>query len=623
MRLALPLGLLGLLAILALILIYILKPKYEDKKISSTYVWILSLRYQKRKVPLQWLKNSLLLIVQIILIALIAVMMAQPYVVLSSKSGEKIVILSASASMMAETDGKTRFDRAKSEIADLAEKTTADQDKFTVILAADNADYVIRRSNTVSFIKQKLTDAKCTFSQADISGAMKLAEDVLKENPNADVYLYTDCDYEKPGKVHVVNVAQNEWNAAVLDFSAKRVRGYYEFTADIASYGRASGMSANLTVIDADGITHDVPKYVECDADGTTKAVWDALYLNDYKKATVELAVDDSFSYDNTFEIYKKSTEKYKVLLKSTNPGFLYSAFYATGKCSVDIVGEPSSDEKDEKPAVTSGYDLYVYDGTYPETMPRDGAVWLIDPPRDLPTLWGITLGIKNNGEYRFSSANGSSDTFKTIMKDITPSRFGATEYSKVLQHVGYESIMLCNDDPVLLARTEGSQRTVVFALDIHMSTLPVELIDFPLLISNLCDFSIAPAVNETLYTIGDDVRINARVGAESVSLISASGNELNYSDYPVVYNVQQPGVYTVRQNFETGRTADDEFFVRISPRESVFSKTGTNLVNPVVMTIGTDNTVKNDTMDIFFWLAIALFVLVCVEWGLQYREQY
>ena len=72
MKFALPLGLLGLIAIAALILIYILKPKYQDKKVSSTYVWKLSLRYQKRKVPLQWLKSSLLLIVQIIIIIVLA-----------------------------------------------------------------------------------------------------------------------------------------------------------------------------------------------------------------------------------------------------------------------------------------------------------------------------------------------------------------------------------------------------------------------------------------------------------------------------------------------------------------------------------------------------------------------
>ena len=51
MKILTPLGLLGLLGILVLILIYIIKPNYQQKYISSTYVWKLSLKYKKKKIP--------------------------------------------------------------------------------------------------------------------------------------------------------------------------------------------------------------------------------------------------------------------------------------------------------------------------------------------------------------------------------------------------------------------------------------------------------------------------------------------------------------------------------------------------------------------------------------------
>ena len=60
MGLLTPLGLLGLIGIPILIIIYIIKPKYHEKKISSTFIWRLSLKYRKRKIPLQWLQRSLL-----------------------------------------------------------------------------------------------------------------------------------------------------------------------------------------------------------------------------------------------------------------------------------------------------------------------------------------------------------------------------------------------------------------------------------------------------------------------------------------------------------------------------------------------------------------------------------
>ena len=44
-----PLGFLGLIGLLILLLIYILKPNYQNKFISSTFVWKLSLKYKKKR----------------------------------------------------------------------------------------------------------------------------------------------------------------------------------------------------------------------------------------------------------------------------------------------------------------------------------------------------------------------------------------------------------------------------------------------------------------------------------------------------------------------------------------------------------------------------------------------
>jgi hypothetical protein len=62
MNLLVPLGLLGLISIIALILIYILKPNYQQKIISSTYVWRLSLKYRKKRIPVSRLTNILIFI---------------------------------------------------------------------------------------------------------------------------------------------------------------------------------------------------------------------------------------------------------------------------------------------------------------------------------------------------------------------------------------------------------------------------------------------------------------------------------------------------------------------------------------------------------------------------------
>ena len=61
MSILLPLGLLGLIGIAVLILIYILKPNYQQKLVSSTYIWELSLKYRKKKIPVSRLRNLIIL----------------------------------------------------------------------------------------------------------------------------------------------------------------------------------------------------------------------------------------------------------------------------------------------------------------------------------------------------------------------------------------------------------------------------------------------------------------------------------------------------------------------------------------------------------------------------------
>lgn len=57
-----PLGFLGLLGLLALLLIYLIKPNFQKKSVSSTYVWKLSFRFQKKRNPITRVQDILLLI---------------------------------------------------------------------------------------------------------------------------------------------------------------------------------------------------------------------------------------------------------------------------------------------------------------------------------------------------------------------------------------------------------------------------------------------------------------------------------------------------------------------------------------------------------------------------------
>ena len=135
-------------------------------------------------------------------------------------------------------------------------------------------------------------------------------------------------------------------------------------------------------------------------------------------------------------------------------------------------------------------------------------------------------------------------------------------------------------------------------------------------------------AVQKTLYNAGEEIVVNARANAETVSVtadyIAGGKDNKEYTLFPIVLQAAIPGFYTISQKLDTDRTTSQNFFVRVPKHESEFFKTEETLINPsIVSEVGTDTSIGYDTMDITMYLAILLLALICLEWGLQYREQY
>ena len=108
-----PLGFLALLAIPVLIIIYIIKSKYTEQVIPSTYLWELSERFLKRKNPLKAITGILSLILQILAVVFIALAIAHPTFVIKGGASDYCFVLDSSASMNIVEGNKSRFDGAK------------------------------------------------------------------------------------------------------------------------------------------------------------------------------------------------------------------------------------------------------------------------------------------------------------------------------------------------------------------------------------------------------------------------------------------------------------------------------------------------------------------------------
>ncbi len=618
-----PAGLWGLLGIPVLILIYLIKPKFQEKLVTSTFIWKLSRKYKKKTLPWQ-ITNLLLFFIQLLTIGVISLILARPVIVTEDGAAEKIVILDASASMMVEGSNGARFDVAKQQICDLADDMES-YGKMTVIVAGIETYTLIERSDSERNIKELVTQTECTHGEAAIGEAFLLAEQVLADNPEAAVYLFTDKQYEETESIKVVDVSEEAWNVAVLSVEAERAENReLIFTAELASYGKDTAATVVLYV---DGILADA-QLAGLLADEVMTVEFADLGIREYEEARVYVDAVDDVPADNEYHLLEGKEKTYEVLLVSEEPTFLEAALLTFD--NVEVVTVASLEELDQgnqympdgtviEEISSTGYDLYIYDKLVPKTLPGDGAVWMFAPER-VPKGVTFKLGESVISEaYLEAAPDTGSERFAAISQEVAVKDVYINEYLDISSALGFETIYTCNEAPVILAGESENVRMMLFAFGLGDSNLPLR-IAFPALIHNMVQYSLCPVMEASSYEVGDEITLNKVSGAvlTAVKGSDAAAVTENHVRMPVTYVAKEPGLYTVTQVMADETVEETQYFVRLSREESDLTSHGGSLPELV----STEARV-NYEKEITWWFVMALLILIVVEWGLQYREQF
>ncbi len=649
MSLLLPLGLLGLLGIGVLILIYLLKPNYQQKMVSSTYVWILSLKYKRKRIPINILRSLLILLCQILIITACALILAKPVIPseVLNNANEKIVILDSSASMLSSYNQKTRFEYAVEQIKTLADDAFQNGYTVTVILADQEADYLDHgqqaTAQTASELfgeLDRLVDPDhfgCSFGEADLDGAMELAEETLSANPNAEVYLYTGKQFAGTGNINVVDVSsppsaggvRAEWNAAVLNVTPGMNENYCKFTIDVASYGNDTDLMVTCTVYgaNADSInpagkdpqvfripvrcSGDEVQTVVCDTFNEGNAVWT------YESVCVSLDVGDSLQYDNTFWVYGGTKPTIRVQYYSTSSNIFYGGLAMTLRDQFRGLWNIHVDEvRKEEPAL-SGYDFYIFENTVPATLPTDGVVLLANPnkvPEGLNMTFDGTVTRPSDLEF-FDLTPGLPHPITQYIADEWLKLVQVTSYTRVVEYEGYDPVIFCSGDPVLLVRNEGAEKIAVFTITPRLSTASVEIV-FPIMMYNLFNFYFPTTLanSQYVYDVDDVVQLNARGASLDVS---GGGEEVSLEKLPGEFQLGVPGTYTLTQTLLSHEKVIENIFVKIKSTESDLFHEYDALRNLQIVQSKSDI-----DYDLLVYFAAVLVGLLFVEWFLQAREQ-
>lgn len=670
MSLLLPLGLLGLLGLVGLFIIYIIKPNYQQKAVSSTYVWKLSLKYQKKRLPISKLRNLLILICQILILVLLAFILTQPAVTDEKKmsSKEKIIVIDASASMLATTryddTHYTRFEQAVDGVIDLVEKTFKEDGQVTIILADNDAhflsytqdgsadessaiDFNRMKSDSEYIVMQRLAALKsdcddsnnpiaCTYGSADIKGAMEIAEKITTDNPRAEVVLFTGKQYSNKNGVTVVDVSRGseEVNLAVLDLRAVLDEGYYTFYADVVSYGENAEIDVSFFInVDVYGedseymepVKESFHRYLragevttvifdtnsEKRADGSKRPVTD--YVFAFSSASASIVYEgDAIVEDNSITLYGGVKPTLKVQYASPRPSdFFASALMSLenalrGRWDLDI------DEVRGEGVIPQirGYDLYIFEHTMPSEMPHDGVVLLVNPSK-LPNELGVMLDKPTSsvGQHLIAPEAHPLLNYMNVSNLLVNSYTAVSTYPE-----GYTTVMQCEGKPVFIYKNTADEKIAIMTFSTAYSDIAVK-VEFPMLIYNMFEFFIPSTFTQYIFDVNDTVTFKAR-GSE-LQLMGGGVNE-RLTVFPNEYTLTRVGSYTTTQTlFDAKDVVIENFFVKIPTDESNIGLVVDLMPGSVVKPIP-----AMSFDDLLVWFAAALVALLFVEWWLQSRSR-
>lgn len=521
-----PLGLLGLLGIPVVIIIYIIKSKYTEQTIPTTYLWTLSEKFLKKKKTHSRLTGIISLILQILIITVISLSIANPVITLSKQAREYCFIIDGSGSMNVGNAGVTRLDLAKDEVRSII-SSSKDGSIYNIMYCGES----IRAYEDLND-KDSAIDLLDTFlpnyTASDCVDSLKYAQNYFNENQAIQTYLITDKQYNV-SNINLINVSDTSSNYAVLDTTynivSKNVDGHLvdslNVSGNVISYGSDADLNVNFYV------NNELveQRVISVNASQKTPFVFESSIVN-YDSVKVCITNSDDLMVDNEYIIYNVVKEHlYNILLVSDYPFYLETVLSLVGNALVTVI--PSSDYSSD----IKGYGLYIFDSCNPKELPSDGSIWLFNLSSNLPEAgfaYQDVVELEDGAILEYESSTYS--LYRELTDGILQNEISICKFMKYGLYRDFTTILSYDGYPVVFAGTNNfNKRQIVFAFDLHNSNLPL-LLDFGILIDNFIDYSFPTIIEEANYVCGDTLTLNVVSDCTSIRVESPNGN-ISYMD--------------------------------------------------------------------------------------------
>lgn len=586
MRFFNPLAFIGLISIPIIIIMYLLKQKHKEVIISSIQLWQKALMQSEAQSPWQRLRKNILMFLQILAATLLVLAMSKPYIIGIGEIHNYILVLDSSMSMQATDELPNRFESAKKQMNKFIDNIEPNSKISLVVM--NNNPYTAFTSADKNTSKNIIEDIKLTDSNINLEMTASIVE-MLYQETEGNIYVFSD-DYYKFNELNseTILIGNSIPNTAITLLSHSIYNDQISALVKVKNYSDTN-VEQSVSLY-ADGLLHDTIQ-INLDPNEEERILFDNIQGSNLE---ARLEQKDNLNIDDTaFDIVSDNSNK-KVLLASEQNVFLEKALSI-----LDIELYKSKIDEIEN---LNGYDLYVFDNVLPDELPKDGHIFIINPPTD-------NNFIKVYDELKVNSINIKD---RNLLKFATDINFSVSKAKKI-EVPNWANIIIDSDvAPLILFGENNNQKQVIFNFDLHNTDLPLKK-EFPIFIYNLVDWYMPQnVINKESIFAGDTIDFNLKPNIDSARIITSDNNIIEIvPPFPVApfSGTSKVGIYTLEQKIDDN-TIYNNFAVNCPLNESNLLRT--------VQSIETNlNTAKQTNKNIANIFIIILLMILIIEWFL------
>ncbi|MFZ0547378.1 MAG: VWA domain-containing protein [Candidatus Promineifilaceae bacterium] len=610
--------LLGLLAA-PIILLYMLRLRRREMLVSSTMLWQKLMRDREANAPWQRLRRNLLLLLQLLILAALVIALARPFLpVPSIVSGNAVILLDGSASMLATDVEPDRFTFAKEQVNGLI-NDLGSGDQMTLILVGQTPQVLASATADKTVLRQALEQAQAAPASADWSAAFALATGAAQGFRDARIAVVSDGGLPAdlpplPAESVYVPVGTSFENLAISALATRNTDSGPQLFASITNYGRLDQQV--LFSLSLDGTLFD-SRRVTVPAGDHSNLTWDLPENTAVIHAQLSDNENDNLAVDDSAWAVHDGGISNRALLVTEGNRFLETVFSVLPgmelfRAAPDAALPTSEDDQ---------FDLYIFDSVALPDPPPAADLMIINPqPALLESEEGTDAPLSVTGVF--------SDTSITRLADNPLLQF--VDWSNVhvrraqsISAPWAQPLVSSEGGPLLLTGERNGHRIAIITFRLQDSDLPLQ-IAFPVLMANITGWLNPGRAFDapTGLTPGSPVNITPGAGTTHVLVEKPDGTlwTAEVGEEAVIFaETEQPGLYQVTLRDTNGDQPAGIFAVNLfSTAESDIGPAPTIVLGQTAVSTADEADVGQ--RELWPWLAALAFFILLVEWWVYHR---